>query len=298
VEVRYQLSNGNRRWPCFAVHVTEYAPKGVFAAAPHGYCLHLSARQSTTVRAHLVPAQRGRLRLQRAVVSCAFPFGLVRRVVQLERAADITVYPRVGALNRDLILRCRQAAGEGPIASQTRGGNDEFYGLRDYRAGDNVKAIHWRRTARTGQLMVREMTHAAPPQMIVAIDLRGWKEIEGGMEVANRALELAAALVCHGIVENYAIGLRIAGGQDISEPHMGRESRDRLLTAIAMVDLETLGDATSPPIGGQSAAEWVVVTLRGENTAEDVVPPGATCTRLPMDHAAAGTWVVFPESRG
>src|ERR1041385_9564939 len=45
-------------------------------------------------------------------------------------------------------------------------GEEEYYGVREYRIGDNPRRIHWRRTAQTGQLMVRDMAKTR--------DLRFW----------------------------------------------------------------------------------------------------------------------------
>ena len=76
------------------------------------------------------------------------------------------VYPRIGMLNRHLALEYRVAVESGAMTSNRRGGNDEFYGVREYRAGDNIRSIHWRSTARRGNFMIKEMAANAPPQLI------------------------------------------------------------------------------------------------------------------------------------
>ena len=289
---QYRLTNQNRFWPCFAVRVTEQAPKGTFTEMPQGHCLHLSPRTSRVAAARLVPAARGELKLQRISMACSFPFGLVRRIVRVDAPASVVVYPRIGLLEREIILRCREAAAHGTVSSQERGGNDEFYGLREYRAGDNFKAIHWHRTARTGQIMVREMTHALPPRMVVVVDVRAWREVEHGQARADAALELAAALICHGVAEQYAVGLWIAGeAGTLAEPQLGRDRRDRLLRAIAMLDLQAAAGREGPP--RVKGAEWVLVGLRGTDVLGDIAPPGVAATRLAMDHPDARRWVRF-----
>src|SRR5205085_10343344 len=93
---------------------------------------------------------RGMLRLDVIEVSTAFPLGILRYTRRVSVPQEMVVYPRIGMLGRRLALEYREAVESGAMTSNRRGGNDEFYGVREYRAGDNVRVIHWRSSARLG----------------------------------------------------------------------------------------------------------------------------------------------------
>ena len=50
-----------------------------------------------------------------------------------------------------------------------RGGSDEFYGVKEFRTGENPRWIYWRRSARTGTLVSKEMSQVAPPRLLVLV---------------------------------------------------------------------------------------------------------------------------------
>ncbi len=125
--------------------------------------------------AYRIPTdRRGRFSIGPAVVGIADPFGLTARVVALGDADEVVVAPRVhelraarGAPGERRASASRRAAV--PVASPA---HDEFLALREYAVGDDLRRIHWRTTARTGDLMVREDEAAWQPHTIVILDNR------------------------------------------------------------------------------------------------------------------------------
>jgi uncharacterized protein (DUF58 family) len=321
-EVQYEITNSKHRWPCFALHLTEAFFHGRLDIVPEGYCLHVGPGQTARVVAYLQAPERGIVELQDLRFSCAFPFGFLRRAIHLLRPQRIVIYPRIGSVSRELALRCRQVATGGLNSTELRGGQDEFFGLRDYRPGDSVRSIHWRRTARTGEIKVREMTSDAPPRLMIVLNLRNWRAYTDGRSRAERAIELAAALVCHGFQVDYSVGLCIAG-QQYQPPRSGREQRAALLEALALVNLahcqeaglssepselriatdQASGDATFSGLGPRDhGACWLVVTLGQSDRISDIVP-GATPGREagPGSAGLAGALVLAldaPDSAG
>ena len=136
-DLQYEVINRKRRWPCFSIHVTESLPDGTMplAKAPRAYALHIPPGKSITIGAILLAPHRGVIHLQDIRMACSFPFGFVRHRVIVQQPDELVVYPRIGTLNRYLALRCRDATESGTMTSSIRRGNDEFYGLREYRAG-------------------------------------------------------------------------------------------------------------------------------------------------------------------
>jgi uncharacterized protein (DUF58 family) len=101
-----------------------------------------------------------------------FPLGLMERSFELGQIEQLIVYPRIGRLKP----RWRRSADSGEAVSdlargQAGANDDEFHRLREYRPGDNPRAIHWRTTARRSQLMVREYQHNRRQDLLLVVDL-------------------------------------------------------------------------------------------------------------------------------
>jgi uncharacterized protein (DUF58 family) len=297
--VHYVLTNRRKRWPVLAVQIREANVSGPLLTSPDGYCMQASSNSTQTMMTHMVAARRGVLKLADIVVSSAFPFGFLLHTIHIDAPREVIVYPRIGLLNSRLAMQYRESITGGSMTSSLRGGGDEFYGLREYRPGDNVRTISWKRTAHTGQIVVREMTSNAPPQMMVVLDIRRWRELpEGiGAEQVERAIELAASLLCYGSMENFAIGLTIAGLPEEKSllTHSGREARVRMLSALAMLDPNEVRGNAPPPTKSRIARrpQWILVTLRRGDPIDDLTPAGASRTIMAMDDPEAETWLRF-----
>ena len=312
-DIVYTVANRKRFWPTISLDLRER--HGELVQAPEGFILYLPARRRghdpvpVSLTARLIARRRGVLKLSLVELSTSFPFGFIRWTRRLRAPQELVVYPHIGMLSRHLALQYRESIETGTMTSNRRGGNDEFYGVREYRPGDNIRIIHWRSTARRGQLMIRELASNAPPQLIVVLNLRTWREaIKPGAapglpeDPVERAIELAAALVCYGFYENFAVALAIAGmpDQPPPAPQMGRDARARALRQLAMLDAHRIEDEPIDfPNRLVGRAEWVIVTLRGSDPTRDLLPPGAAA--MPAGHAGAARRTVLaldaPDSR-
>jgi len=118
------------------------------------------------------PAHRGLHEFGPVRVMSRFPLGLMERSIDMGFVERFVVYPRIGRLKS----RWRRSLSTGELASEhARVGlgasDDEFHRLREYRRGDNPRAIHWRTTARRNELMVKEFQHGRSQDLLVAVDL-------------------------------------------------------------------------------------------------------------------------------
>lgn len=296
-EIEFSLHNQKRFWPCFAARVEELdVPRS--DVAPAAFFLHVPPRATATAFARLVAPRRGLLTLSALRVRCAFPLGLLARYRYLQVPGQLVVYPRVGTLHRKIALAYREAVEAGTMTSNRRGGNDEFYGLREYRPGDNIRAIHWRSTARTHQLMVRELTANSPPQMIVLLNLRSWRDLADGREKVERAIELAATVACDGFLENFAVALAIPGIDTVAPaPLMGRGARTALLHRLATLEPEFLKPNLPLPFPSRLAgrAEWIVINLRRADPYKDLLAGSAAsrATLLALDDPEAANYIHY-----
>jgi uncharacterized protein (DUF58 family) len=141
--------------------------------------------------------QRGRYDLGPVTVHASFPFGLIERGVILPADDSLLVYPRIGRLHpkwRRRLLQAQELVAE----MRPRSGpfDDDFHKLRDYRPGDDPRAIHWKTTARRNTLMVREYRESRDRSLVVLLD--AWLPASG-TEDDRRRVELGisfAATAC------------------------------------------------------------------------------------------------------
>lgn len=149
---------------------------GVAAGLRHGVTLEGTA-----------PLRRGVVSTGRVTVELADPFGLVAVVCAGEVPAAGVVRPAVPRLRaRPLDIAWAVEAGQ----DATRGGHGtEILGVREYRPGDPVRGVHWRSTARRGQLVVRETAEPARARVDVVVGAGTWT-----VGALDRALEVATAV--------------------------------------------------------------------------------------------------------
>jgi len=91
--------------------------------------------------------------------------GLVRRTVSWTDQVELFVHPQTirllataPGLVRDL---------EGQSSSVITNSDLAFHALRQYEPGDDIRNVHWRTSARTGQLMVRQYTETRRSQLLL-----------------------------------------------------------------------------------------------------------------------------------
>jgi uncharacterized protein (DUF58 family) len=105
----------------------------------------------------------------------AYPFGLAERRLPIAAGEEVLVLPRVGRLHRGRLRRLLLSAGQVcvPTRRQARRhptAQSEFHGLRAFRSGDSPRWIHWRTSARCGELMVREFEDVPTDNLILVLD--------------------------------------------------------------------------------------------------------------------------------
>lgn len=120
---------------------------------------------------YTVPAtRRGLLTLGPLEYHCADPFGLLRRRVTVGERVQVVVHPRVHPSALDPQGRTRTL--DGAEWDGSPHGSVAFHSLRDYVPGDDPRSIHWRSTARRGELIVRHQVDVIVPRLTLLVDTR------------------------------------------------------------------------------------------------------------------------------
>lgn len=166
------------------------------------YLWQLPRKEKRVRRMQRVLPQRGKYRWSGIRVSTGFPLGLCRREAYYELVQERVVLPPVGQVNLPhlqsvLELQPPRTATPRPWQRPLPGAEFEFHGLREYRSGDSPRYVHWRSSARTGQLLVREMEPPASEDLVLVLE--AWRP-DSNAEAAvfadlEEAISLAASVV-------------------------------------------------------------------------------------------------------
>lgn len=273
--LRYVVRNRARLMPAFGLFFEEVGRVGTAAAidgAP-AWIMHVGPGETVHAESVLRPHRRGVARLPAIRMSSGFPFGILDKSITFERARSILVLPRTYELRPGMLRELQPRGAAGARLGRRPGSGDDFFGMRDYRPGDPLRSIAWKRTANRDELLVIERTQPTPPRLRVALDLTiptnelgvTVDEPVDARELEERAISLAASIIAAADHAGFEIGLSILGLDH--EPIPVRRSarhRDRILAELARIELDhpRTERMSLPPIERDGAGLAVVHPAR------------------------------------
>lgn len=151
--------------------------------------------------------QRGIYRWQTLHLRTAAPLGLFWRRQTLHLPAKAIVYPTVLRLTQCPLIdnlgqdNQQQFSSPAQVRLATEGVTRT---LRPYRWGDSTRLIHWRSSARYGELRVRELeTYTAGQEVVIGLDSAGsWNA-----DCFEQAVVAAASLYFYALHRQFRVGL-------------------------------------------------------------------------------------------
>jgi uncharacterized protein (DUF58 family) len=167
-------------------------------------------------------------------VTTSDPFGIFRKTRRLGGRAQILVYPSVAELPH-FFAPPANLPGEGRFRKRTYYVTPNAGGVREYQPGDAFNRIHWRSTARTGELMVKTFELDPSSDIWVILDLeRRVAAGEGDESTEEYGVRIAASVIRHYLDLNRPAGLICFGRNlEILEPERGSQQLTRALEMLA-----------------------------------------------------------------
>ena len=95
------------------------------------------------------------------------PLGVLTRERDITAGQELFVHPQVKVLGTDAVGYLRDV--EGVTTAKLSSSDVTFHTLREYQPGDDRRAIHWRTTARTGKLMVRQFEETMRAHLLILL---------------------------------------------------------------------------------------------------------------------------------
>lgn len=211
----------------------------VVAGQDHDRGIHLThlAPGASTLRSYpLLIRRRGRYHLDGVRVVTPFPFGLFHKKAFYPSEASLIVCPELIPLP-PLRLQELTAIGHEQTLAR-RGPGHSLYNLREFRPGDDSRAIHWMTTARTAKLMLKE-TEAEDQRMItLAVSTVAPDEEEERFE---RALSIAASLIDQFLRDGTRLRLLLGDQQDVLAD--GKEQALHLFHTLALCERRPVAES-------------------------------------------------------
>ncbi len=221
-------------------------PPAIDAVPEGGIALgSLLPGQTARVRLGLRCTRRGVYTLKGYRVETDFPFGLLNAYRYIRQDASLLVYPNFTRLTRLTLPTGRRYQPGGVALASQLGDSFEYLGNREYRAGDPLRDIDWRATARmSGAPVVREWREEYFLRVGVILDTHvPQKGVIRDEKAARRAAFERAISICAGVSEymarqDYLIDL-FAAGPNLHHLTAGRSLAylDQILDILACVEV-------------------------------------------------------------
>jgi len=197
----------------------------------------------TTVDYPVPTARRGVVEVGPLEITRRDPLALVGVVRRYGEAARVWVRPRVHTIAAVPVGLSRSMDGR---VDRVPHGSITFAALREYVVGDDLRRVHWRTSARVGELMVREHVDTSLPRVVILLDDRaaahgvdavGESTFEAACEAAASVLVAAVREQVHVVVQLVSGAASTAAGTKTSGA-AGPEEVGPLLDLLAEATLQ------------------------------------------------------------
>ncbi|MFC3384005.1 DUF58 domain-containing protein [Couchioplanes azureus] len=174
--------------------------------------LRLRPGRDTTVGYPVPTTRRGVVPVGPLRVTRDDPLGLLTLSRAYGGTTTVWVHPRIHLLRAVPAGMARSLDGR---IDKVPHGTITFDSLREYVVGDELRRVHWRSSAKVGELMVREQLDTSEPTIVVVLDDRATAhpgQRDGTAESFEAACEAAASIVAAAVREDLPVALHLVSG--------------------------------------------------------------------------------------
>lgn len=233
--VKVTLANQKRFFPSFSLLVEDLSQE--FSELPKAFFIKVPAKSEVTLRYTLMFGRRGLHPLKGLKVSTGYPFGLCLRARILDPKETVLVYPKIEPIHK---LSPSFAFSEGEQEVPRRGMGTDFNGIREYAPGDSSRLIHWKTTAKSSRLMVREFEDESRRRVTLIVDtsyLPGWETEMGVQSLVQKlddAVDMAASYAWHFLHQDFEV--QLITPSEMVPFHQGPAHLFKILRILALLE--------------------------------------------------------------
>lgn len=219
----------------------------------------LRAGATRTVSYRLPTDRRGRIPVGPLRLVRADPLRLARRVREYGEPRTLLVRPRTVVLPPLPSGRAHHL--DGPTSDRSPAGTATFHALREYVIGDELRHIHWKSSARTGTLMVRQLVDASLPTTTVVLEARPecWPEPDDFELAVDAAASVASGAASGGFPVKV-----LTGNGPVSDTRGGPEDVEEILDRLTAVTTQECPRSTMDVVRRVRAGGSLIVVTPGE----------------------------------
>ncbi len=228
---------------------------------------------------------RGIYEVGPSTVTTRDPLGLAELPAQPGPIDRIVVYPTVEDLTGFPMTRGQDPAINATRPEHSQRGGEDFYTLREYQRGDDLRRIHWPSSAKTEELMIRQLETPWQSRALVLLDVR--QSAYESSDAFETAVSGAASVVTHLVRSGFDADLW-AGDANIIDASRYSAAMERLalvepdplidITAVASRIRQTGGGGALVLVSGQPDRELLGVQQLLSNDYRTTILMGASST--------------------
>ena len=198
----------------------------------------LTPDQTASATYRVTCRPRGIYEVGPATVTTRDPLGLAELPAEPGPIDRIVVYPTVEDLTGFPMTRGQDPAINASRPEHSQRGGEDFYTLREYQRGDDLRRIHWPSSAKTEELMIRQLETPWQSRALVLLDVR--QSAYESADAFETAVSGAASVVTHLVSSGFDADLW-AGDASIIDASRYSAAMERL----ALVEPDPLIDITA-----------------------------------------------------
>jgi len=197
----FKITN-NKVWaPSFSIHIL-LASDGQGSLEQPPYFFFIPAGATLEKSALFSGNKRGPLQINSCRLATSFPFGFYYKTKTIPLNMDMVIFP---ALHPVQLPPRNESGQEGEGTLQTRG--EELYAVREFRPGDSISSVHWKSSAKTGNLRVKEFQSTNEQSYTVFLNVKERNKTVKE-EILEEKVSKTASLIYHLIERGNEVSLK------------------------------------------------------------------------------------------
>ncbi len=230
--VEIEVFNRKTRIPSYAVEVEDL--RAGQPADKRCFFLKVSPRSAQVAAYRRVPTRRGHDVHSGFRIATRFPFGLFEKSREIESVGELVIYPAVDPIK---LPPAAQGRASGADTTAGRGHGEDCIGLRPMRDGEDARDVHWRKSAASGQLVLRERARETRPDVTLPLDLLrpGGAGDDWDAMFERRIRDVASRAVAHLKRGDQVAIVASTGGRAVADRNAGADPILRYLARVEAV---------------------------------------------------------------
>jgi uncharacterized protein (DUF58 family) len=246
--VSFTIKNSKKLLPAYSIRVT------ASGAVHPAYCAYIAPKDSVKKEIKITFKNRGLYSYGKFFLRSGFPFILFEKSTAVKVSGEVLVYPAL----MDVEQIITDISGlEGTGIAKTTGIGNEIHSIREFRYGDDWRNIHWKASAKTSNIMVKEFALTDIRKITIIID----NLLPSRRGVFEKTLSLGGSLAQYFLDAGYFV--RMLSCKKVIPFGTGGEHLLKVLDILALLQEE---DALDCPVSHDSEGYTILLLKSGNSS--------------------------------